>query len=175
MKQLFLLMVAGSLLLSCSDITDVVIKPESFENIQEKFEQNRVAWEKQNIQNYQFTRIWKWNVLPYDEPMTFEISEGKNPILINPESHPIFITEFPENIQAKSISEIFDRIKYCLSFIESVINGTHRGSKVKSIILDIKYHPEYHFPMEVIYHVQYVDNLIGGKFFKVNVTEFIPR
>ena len=179
MKQLFLVL-AVSLLVSCSMDEEVFIfngseRTESFKDMREKFELKRAAWERLGIQNYQLTRRFSWDALPYFEPMTFEISEGKSPVLINPELHPEEIANRPlEAIRAKSITEIFDMIDTAFSEIERIKRGER--PRIRTLTFNIKYHPRYHFPMEYQFIVTWADReLTGSPQNELIVTEFIQR
>ena len=146
-------------------------RTESFKDMREEFELKRAAWERLDIQNYQFTRIHSWVAAPWKDTLTFEISEGQNPILINPEVH--WLADRPFAIPAKSITEIFDMVDNTFSEIERI---KREGPRIRTLTFNIKYHPRYHFPMKAFYLIIWADRELGNSpYFQLIVTEFIPR
>ena len=165
---------------SCDSVDITFEEDKDLKEAKGKFETERTAWERQNIKNYQFSYTYDSDACPYKNfIIQISVEENKNPVIIDPELLPTILasklTDYPENIPLKSISHIFDLINYNFDFLESVKNGTYDGHDIKSVYIDIKYHPKYHYPTTFDMKIRYADKYIdGGGGFEFQVLEFIP-
>jgi len=138
---------------------DITIKMDK-----ESFEKEHIAWNNQNLANYRFTYNFFDDAGPIG-PVTITIKENEIPVIENSD-------QYNDYIIAENISEIYDFINGTFDFIESVKNGTYNGHKIKSITLNISYDTQYHYPKEVNLSTGYVEQIDGGAYYTLKITEF---
>jgi hypothetical protein len=128
------------------------------------FDKEYSAWELQDLKNYQFTYDFFNDAGPVG-PMKITIRENEAVVIEN-------MGQDDDLGIAENIPEIYDFINKTFDFIESVKNGTYNGYKINSLTLDITYHTQYHYPKEVHFSEGYVENVVGGGYYTLKVSEF---
>jgi hypothetical protein len=158
----FLFLVSFSILNSCKNIfeDDLLIKMDK-----ETFEKEYEEWKLQDIRNYQFTYEFFNDAGPIG-PVKIIIKENELPVIENS-------NEYNDGIIVENIMEIYDFIKSTFNFIEQVENGTYNGPKIRILTLNIKYNKQYHYPTEVDFSEGYIENVDGGRYYTLKITEFI--
>jgi len=159
--------------------TEERIRVEGYKNFQEAKEalnNNRLAWELLGIKDYMFVCSMD-AMVPKSEPNFIKmlVEEGKEPVLLDARWYDHHI-ENPNLLIINTISKIFDYVEGELIFVESIFDGTYDGylgpwdKDLISIKVRVKYHPEYHFPVEYFWeHV----NSSGLSNEQLLVTEFV--
>jgi hypothetical protein len=127
----------------------------------ETFEKERILWNSQNIENYQFVYEF-FNDAGPGGPIRITINEKEGPVIENKDQDVLF----------KTISEIYDFLSRTFDFIESVENGTYDGYKIKILTLNITYNGEYHYPQQLDYSEGYVEAIDGGGYYRLKINEF---
>jgi hypothetical protein len=129
------------------------------------FDREYLAWERQNIKNYQFVYEYFNDAGPVG-PVKITVRENE------PTTVESLSPYGDENLTLKSIPDVYIRIKSTFEFIESVKNGTYGGYKINSLTLNITYDPQYHYPKEAVYSEGYEEMVAGGGYYTLRITNF---
>jgi len=149
------------ILCSCWFMDDLVIQADK-----KTFDKERAAWDNQNLKNYQFTYKYSDGATGPGSPVKVTVKENEEPVIENQrENYGYFF---------KSISEIYNHVNGTFDYVESVKNGTYDGHKIRSVTLDITYNKQYHYPTKVDLSTGYVEQIAGGAYYNLEITEFVP-
>jgi hypothetical protein len=135
----------------------------------ETFEKERNLWDNQNLKNYKFAYKYSSDATgPADHPIKITVTENEEPIIESEDDRLSFRT-------FQTIPEIYDYINGTFDYVESVKNGTYDGYKIRSVTLDITYNTQYHYPTKVDLSTGYVESIVGGAYYTLEITEFSPN
>jgi hypothetical protein len=131
------------------------------------FENERLLWNSQNIENYQFTYTFFNDAGPVG-PIKITIRKNETQNIENSNQYDDYITI------AENIMEIYDYINETFDFIETVKNGTYDGHEIRTLTLNITYDTQYHYPKKVDFSAGYVEMIDGGAYYTLRIIEFEP-
>ena len=126
------------------------------------FEEERTAWNLQNIKDYEFSYEFFNDTGP----------TGFTKITIKKNEETIIENQYNQDVPFKSIADIYDFLSGTFDFIESVKNGTYDGFEIKSLTLNITYNSQYHYPQEVDFSEGYVETIDGGGYYNLKIKGF---
>jgi hypothetical protein len=128
------------------------------------FEKEYSAWKSQNMKNYRFTYEFFNDAGPVG-PVKIEIKGNETSIIKSLND---------DRIIAENMTEIYEFINSTFEFIERIKNGDYDGFKIRSLTLNIKYNRQYHYPVEVNFSEGYIEDIVGGGYYTLKITEFTP-
>ena len=132
------------------------------------FEKERDAWVSQNLKNYQFTYEYFGSSTGPFGPINVTVSENEETIV-----ETLCERSLSGAFMFESICDIYAHIFNLIMFAESVRNGTYDGPwKVSTVIIDVSYNVQNHYPTEVAFSVGYVEDIVGGPGHILTVSEF---
>lgn len=147
---LFLITFLGITTISCDK------EDEVFYHFDEsKFIAKQKQWEQQNLKNYKFKQS-------YNSSTTGPVSET-----INVRNGIASSENDTHSAMIGTISEIYNRI----------LNDFNEGKQnqqvpIYGITVDVNYNEEYNFPEKVKFSTSYKENIVGGAWYELQISDF---
>jgi len=186
MKKITILFIA-CLFASCSkDNNDLVIEMDK--DAKAIYEKERIAWNLQKIENYQFSYRSTYVSIfpPYDEIFVkIAIEKDKEPLLLKKSLDFLTLQDISCDINA-----VYEYIKYIFMYVD-IVQAIKKGKDIpfvddypysfdvevarntKSITLAVKYNAQYHYPEEIVFEEFFHAPKPKGYIpFKLQITEF---
>jgi hypothetical protein len=141
-------------------------EPVDIQMDKEKFDRERAAWNSLNLKNYQFTyQHFSASTGPFG-PYTITVRENEETVVENTGRH-------ADNLTFKTIEEVYAYAGRTFELAKSVKDGSYDGHKLRSIIFNITYDAQHHYPTQAELSTRYVDNIVGGANYTLMITEFM--
>ena len=135
---------------------------ENFGFDKEAFDAERSQWFDMQLADYQFHASYFSDAGPEEAIITVKNGTVETIEPVPDKQHyglsPFFI----------SISDVYENIALDFAEHSEQINQ----GKVKGVAVKIKYNNEYHYPEEVIYSVGYNENMYGGYYYTLKISDF---